>query len=244
MARSPGSLPLSDELIEALQLCESVLRTEVVPDAALEEAAASADALLRADLVDDAEAELGVSLPGELLALIAVGHPIAGVATGIVGLEAVLDATHETAVEGWLPVSKVYHEPLAFAVQGGLEGPYRTLYVRHGDTAEVPVPLLVMEEGVADAETTLGTYIAETIRHDYELLEDPPPLEPAGDYEVPSPELCTEADLAPPSATRIRRVHHKKFGEGTVTTADGDKLTIAFDDSTTKVLKESFVTDL
>ena len=65
-----------------------------------------------------------------------------------------------------------------------------------------------------------------------------------GDYEVPSPELCTEEDLAPPSATLVRRVRHKKFGEGTVTAADGDKLTIAFDSGTTKVLKESFVSDV
>jgi hypothetical protein len=244
MARSPGSLPLGDELIEALQLCEAVLRTEVVPDSALQEAAAQFDALLRADLVDDAESELGVSLPGELLALIAVSHPIAGLVTGIVGLEAVLDATAEPAVEGWLPVSKVYHEPIIEAVQGAPGGPYRTLYVRPGFTLDVPIPLLVLEEGVPDAETTLGAYISETLRHDYELLDDLPPLGPAGDYEVPSPELCTAEDLAPPSAARVRRVHHRKFGDGTVTATEGDKLTITFDDGTTKVLKESFVSDL
>ncbi len=244
MARSPASLPVSEELVEALQLCDAVLRTQVVPDSELPEVSGRVDARLSAEAVDQAESELGVSLPGELLALIAVSHPIAGVVTGIVGLEAVLDAMEEPAVEGWLPVSKIYHEPLTEAVQGAHDGPYRTLYVRPGDAMEVPIALLVMEEGVADEETTLGTFISETIGHDFEQLDDPPPLGRGSDYKVPTPELCTEEDMAPPSVAMTRRVRHTKFGEGTVTATDGDKLTISFDDGATKVLKESFVSEL
>jgi DNA helicase-2/ATP-dependent DNA helicase PcrA len=37
------------------------------------------------------------------------------------------------------------------------------------------------------------------------------------------------------------RVRHEKFGDGTVTFVDGNKLTIAFDDGSTKRVVASFI---
>jgi ATP-dependent DNA helicase UvrD/PcrA len=54
-------------------------------------------------------------------------------------------------------------------------------------------------------------------------------------------ELVAASTAAAPSFNPGTRVSHEKFGLGTVTLVDGNKLTIAFDDGTTKRVVASFV---
>ena len=48
------------------------------------------------------------------------------------------------------------------------------------------------------------------------------------------------SDAAPPPSARGDRVHHQKFGPGTVTHVDGNKLSINFDKAGDKRVLDSF----
>ncbi len=54
-------------------------------------------------------------------------------------------------------------------------------------------------------------------------------------------ELVAASSANAPSFNPGTRVSHEKFGLGTVTLVDGNKLTIDFDDGTTKRVVASFV---
>ena len=54
-------------------------------------------------------------------------------------------------------------------------------------------------------------------------------------------ELVAASTASAPSFKSGTRVRHEKFGLGTVTTVDGNKLTIDFDDGSTKRVVASFV---
>ncbi|CAA7624224.1 UvrD-helicase domain-containing protein [Magnetospirillum sp. UT-4] len=62
----------------------------------------------------------------------------------------------------------------------------------------------------------------------------PPPVVEASSWKVAA--RSTSGDYAPGD-----RVHHQKFGPGTVVTVDGDKLEIAFDKAGTRKVLDSFV---
>ena len=54
-------------------------------------------------------------------------------------------------------------------------------------------------------------------------------------------ELVASSSASAPDYKAGTRVHHEKFGDGTVTFVDGNKLTIAFDDGSSKRVVASFV---
>ena len=54
-------------------------------------------------------------------------------------------------------------------------------------------------------------------------------------------ELVAASTASAPLFANGTRVRHEKFGLGTVTFVDGNKLTIAFDDGSTKRVVASFV---
>ena len=54
-------------------------------------------------------------------------------------------------------------------------------------------------------------------------------------------ELVAASTASAPQFRSGTRVRHEKFGEGTVTLVDGNKLTIDFDDGSTKRVVASFV---
>jgi DNA helicase-2/ATP-dependent DNA helicase PcrA len=54
-------------------------------------------------------------------------------------------------------------------------------------------------------------------------------------------ELVASSAAQAPQFKNGTRVRHEKFGDGTVTFVDGNKLTIAFDDGSSKRVVASFV---
>ncbi len=248
MSQRSRSLPVSKELLAALRLCEGVASSDLLPD---EEIAVSESAgRLGAEGVAYVERELGHALPDELLSLLAIGHPVAAIVTGIRDLSSILDAAENEIDTSeldddrtWLPVSMVYNEPLSEIVDGAHGGPYLTLCVPPG-SREVPLPVLVLG-GESPLIAPLGKVISDIIRDELSRLEPDVPIRPLASYTPPEP--CIVEDRPARAAAPARRVRHKKFGEGVVIDSEGDgpdaRLTVDFVGIGRKKLVARFVED-
>lgn len=259
MMRGAGPLPMSEALKKALRRCESVRLSSLLPDDAMAESTHAGR--LRAESVAWVEGEIGFHLPLEVLALIAIDHPVASIVTGLRGLSSVLDATEDDAspegvddidgAEGrdWRCVARVYCEPLSELVNGAHGGPDRALCVEPG-SKETPLPVLVLEDDRARELTTLPQLILDTISEELDRLgakslraEQLAQLER---WIAPVPELID--DSVRPTPLDLRRATHAQFGSGMVVGVAGSgpeaRITVEFDDVGRKVVLARFLQGL
>ena len=249
--RTAGPLPVSPSLVEALAVCDKAI--PVLPADALADYAKPAP--LRAESVEWIERTLDARLPDEILALIAMGHPVAAIATGITGLDAILDAAEEEVepYEGkqWLRVSHVYSEPFMEILDGSHGGPYRSLCVQPGGSSEAGVDVLLLQDDHPVQIDKLGRLLCDIVSE--ELLKVD--AETTGKrrraraprFKIGKPRIIDDRGSQAAAGAR-QRVRHSKFGEGVVIERDKsgseERLVVEFAEVGVKKLLARFVEQL
>lgn len=247
--RRPGPIPYGERLADALRLCEAIRTEGLLGAAPLPERGSGA---LRLESVEWLERELDSSLPDELLAVLALRDPIVAVATGLSGLDAVLDVAEkvvelddEAFAGTWIAVSRVSAEPFTELLGSAHGTSQLELCVRKDADPGGEAELLVLEDDRPRQLLPLGELIGDVLRS--ELRH----------HDAWQSALATERELASfrPSAELVEdrparhepspRVHHQKFGAGRVVESDGGgpdaKLTVRFADGTTRRLLARYV---
>src|SRR5262245_35865828 len=120
--RVAGPIAYSASLADALRLCEAVRRSGLLKAAELPPAG---NGELRVESIEWVERELGATLPDEVLALAAINHPVAAVASGVRGLDGIYNVTEKTPEidpeefpGSWIIFSTVYSEPFSELLEG------------------------------------------------------------------------------------------------------------------------------
>ena len=191
------------------------------------------------------EREIGATLPDDVLAQLALGDPVARIATGIASLEALLDAS-ETVLEiddeeyagTWIAIARVGAEPFAELMTGSPSGRQLLLCI-----PEKPRGGVLVVSGRRPREvTSLGTFIDDAIRGELRHLEKWPEVLDESREVSDAPEALLVADGKRESAENPR-VRHEKFGRGDVIESHEDKLVVRFEDGVTRKLLARFVAE-
>ncbi|MBN2496074.1 MAG: hypothetical protein JXR96_15885 [Deltaproteobacteria bacterium] len=189
------------------------------------------------------EEEIGARLHDDVLALLAIRDPVAGMVTGIESLESVAEAAEDyTAPDGCVRIGWVYSDPIGERMEGAHGGPYVDIVSSRepeGEEARVHIALDGQLEGAE--EQSLGAYIEGVLtdalsgqRDALSILGnraavplDPPPQLIAG-VRPKAPEMECE------------RGQHPKFGMGIVIKRLGSgrsaKVVVAFADQCRTIL--------
>jgi len=226
-SRTPRTIVPSASLLEALSLCGPAALS--IPARGTRRARPQ----VRLSHLARTEEEIGARLHDDVLALLAIGDPIARLLTGIESTMSIAEAAEDReAPEGHVRIAMVYSDPIGELVDGAHGGPYFDLFAPRAPDGEAAA-ILVATDGQLDGarEHTLGGFVIAALdeavgRGQLAAYGTPRaiPLEPA-------PRLVGSAK--PRSQKRSSdRVTHPKFGEGVVISRIGqgeeEKAVVAF----------------
>ena len=209
------------------------------------ELAAPGDGKLRVESVAWVEQEIGAELPDDVLVLLAIGDPVARIATGLASLESLLDVS-ETVLEiddeehagRWIAIARVGSEPFAELMTGAPSAHELLLCI-----PETRGKSVLVVSGRRPRETTsLGAFIDDAVRGELRHLEKWPEVLDEARERADAPEAVMVEDgvderKEPP------RVRHERFGRGDVIETHEDKLLVRFDDGVTRKLLARFLAE-
>jgi len=253
--RQAGPLPIGEELQDALRECETIWSSGLLPSSVLD--GLPKPGPLRAESIEWVEKTIETRLSNDVLALLSIAHPVAAIATGLSGLDAVLSAADrpvelddgdEHADTKWVRISTVYSEPFAELLVGRHGGPYRDLCIPANAPDDDRVLMLEDDQPVRVA--SLGQLLTEIIfdemsKVDRDAEAEPGTIPPA--RELIEPSIIDDRIDEPHTSESVsaQRVRHKKFGDGTAVNWEGEgpeaRVTVAFDEVGTKKLLARFI---
>jgi hypothetical protein len=241
---SAGEAPLSEGLRDLFRLRRALLEHFPADREELTPTAHDASLVFLAQV----EAERGITLPYDVIALAVLRVPIFVRAVGL-AVAQLGDVIRDCAGDfhpprGWVAITSYGTDAMRRDVPFAQRGHDTLLAVRTDATDRTAEPSVRVLDGPgASTLVNLSTLIRERLAKRYATSERwTAALERARSIALDDgAESVRIVDDRPPQAALVR-VTHVKFGEGTVVRElEGDKIEIAFDKSGTKTLQRRFI---